>query len=72
MGRKILAVMNERYGLEGTLVGVSEEPVGFWLSGVSQVSLQSAVSYKIPPIISNENEGEVFVNLKTVHKVEIL
>lgn len=71
MGRRILAVMNERYGLEGTLVAVSEEPAGFWLSNVSQVPLQRSVSYDIPPIIHDEERGEIFINLKSVLKVEI-
>jgi hypothetical protein len=72
VGRKIHVVLDQSYGYEGLLVAVTREPPGIWLSEGKATVLRSTISQPIPQVASREDRSEVFINLKSVHRIEVL
>jgi len=72
IGRRILAILDPSYGFEGTLAAVTREPPGIWLSDADAIILRSTIAQPIPQVVSREQRSEVFVNLNSVQRVEIL
>jgi len=72
IGRRIVAILDPSYGFEGTLAAVTREPPGIWLSDADAIILRSTIAQPIPQVVSREQRSEVFVNLNSVQRIEIL
>lgn len=72
IGRRIVAILDPSYGFEGTLAAVTREPPGIWLSEADLVTLRTTIAQPVPQIVSREDRSEVFVNLNSVQRIEVL
>jgi len=72
IGKRIVAILDPSYGFEGTLAGVTLEPPGIWLSDAEVVTLRTTIAQPVPQIVSREDRSEVFVNLNSVQRIEVL
>ncbi len=72
MGRKILVILDPSYGFEGILVAVTREPPGIWLSDAEAVILRATIAQPIPQVAAREERSEIFVNLNSVQRIEVL
>jgi len=72
LGRKIQIILDPSYGYEGVLVAVTREPPGIWLSDAKATVLRSTIAQPIPQVVSREERSEIFVNLSSVHRIEVL
>jgi len=72
VGRKVLVVLDPSYGFEGTLVAITHDPAGIWLSNADAVIMRATIAQPIPQIVSKENRSEIFVNLRNVQRIEVL
>lgn len=71
-GRKIHVILNQSYGYEGILAAVTREPPGIWLSEGKATVLRSTIAQPIPQVVSREDRSEVFINLSSVHRIEVI
>ena len=72
IGRRIVAILDPSYGFEGTLAAVTLEPPGIWLSHAEIVTLRSTIAQPVPQVVSREDRSEVFINLSSVQRIEVL
>jgi len=72
LGKKIHVILDQSYGYEGILVAVTRNPPGIWLSEGKATVLRSTIAQPIPQVVSREDRSEVFINLNSVHRIEIL
>ena len=72
IGRRIVAILDPSYGFEGTLTAVVLEPPGIWLSDAEVVTLRSTIAQPVPQVVSREHRSEVFINLSSVQRIEVL
>jgi len=72
VGRKILVILDPSYGFEGKLVAVTYDPPGIWLSNADAIILRATIAQPIPQIVGKENRSEVFINLNSVQRIEVL
>ncbi len=70
--RKVLVILDSSYGFEGVLVAVTRDPPGIWLSDAEAVTLRSTIAQPIPQVASREERSEIFVNLNSVQRIEVL
>jgi hypothetical protein len=68
----MMAILDPSYGFEGTLVAVTREPPGIWLSDAEIVTLRSTIAQPVPQVVSKEQRSEVFINLNSVQRIEVL
>jgi hypothetical protein len=45
VGKKVLVILNQAYGFEGTLAAITHDPPGIWLSDAEAVIFRSAGRY---------------------------
>ncbi len=72
LGKKIRIILDPAYGFEGTLVAVTHEPAGIWLSDAEAVVLRSTIAQPIPQVASREDRSELFLHLNSVQRIEVL
>ncbi len=72
VGRKIMVILDPSYGFEGTLVAVTREPPGIWLSNADAVIMRATIAQPLPHVVGKENRSEVFIHLNSVQRIEIL
>jgi len=72
LGRSIRVIVDPSYGFEGTLVAVTREPAGIWLSNAEAIVLRATIAQPIPQVASREEKSEIFVHLNSVQRVEVL
>jgi hypothetical protein len=72
LGRKIHVILDQSYGYEGILAAVSRDPPGLWLSDGKATVLRSTIAQPIPQVVSREDRSEVFINLTSVQRLEVL
>ena len=72
VGRRIVAILDTSYGFEGTLVAVTRQPAGIWLSDADAIILRSTIAQPIPQVASKEKRSEIYVNLNSVQRIEVL
>jgi hypothetical protein len=72
VNKKIHVVLDQSYGYEGVLAAITREPPGIWLSEAKVTVLRSTIAQPIPQVVSREDRSEVFVNLSSVHRIEVL
>ena len=72
VGKKIRVILDPSYGFEGTLMAVTREPPGIWLSDADAVILRATIAQPIPQIASREERSEIFLHLDSVQRIEVL
>jgi hypothetical protein len=72
VGKKIRVILDPAYGFEGTLVAVTHEPSGIWLSEAEAIVLRSTIASPIPQVTSREERSELFLHLNSVQRLEII
>jgi hypothetical protein len=72
IGKEIRAIVDPAYGFEGTLVAVTREPAGIWLSNAEAVILRATIAQPIPQVASREERSEIFIHLNSVQRIEVL
>ena len=72
VGRKLLVVLDQAYGFEGELVALTYEPPGIWLSDAQAVIFRATIANPIPQITGREDRSEIFLNLNSVQRIEVL
>jgi len=72
LDRKVLVTIDRDHGFEGTLSAVSRSPPGIWLSGVDAVIFRTTLANPLPQIVSRHKKNEIFINLNSVQRIEIL
>ena len=72
LGKKIRVILDPSYGFEGTLVAVTHDPSGIWLSEAEAVVLRSTIAQPIPQVASREERSELFLHLNSVQRIEVL
>jgi len=73
VGKRIRVILDPSYGFEGTLVAVTQAPLsGIWLSEADAIVLRSTMAQPIPQVASREERGDLYMNLNTVQRIEIL
>jgi len=72
VGRKVLVILDPSYGFEGKLMAVTHEPPGIWLSDADAIILRATIAKPIPQVVGKENRSEVFINLNSVQRIEVL
>jgi len=70
--RRVLVILDPTYGFEGMLVAVTRDPPGIWLSDAEAVTLRSTIAQPIPQVAGREKRSEIFVNLNSVQRIEVL
>jgi len=68
----MVAILDPSYGFEGTLAAVTREPPGIWLSDSEIVTLRATIAQPVPQVVSREHRSEVFINLSSVQRIEVL
>ena len=71
-GKKILVVVDRDFGFEGVISTVSQEPPGIWLSDAEAVVIRTTLANPLPQVVSREDRSEIFINLSSVGRIEIL
>ena len=72
LSNKIRVIMDPSYGFEGTLVAVTHEPAGIWLSDAEAIILRATIAQPIPQVAGREERSEIFIHLNSVQRIEIL
>ena len=72
VGRRALVVLDQTYGFEGVIAAVTLEPPGVWLSDAEAVILRATIAQPIPQVAAREKRSEIFINLNSANRIEIL
>jgi hypothetical protein len=72
VSKKIRVVLDPSYGFEGTLVAVTREPAGIWLSDAEAIIMRATIAQPIPQITSREERSEIFIHLNSAQRIEVL
>jgi hypothetical protein len=72
MGKQIRIILDASYGFEGTLTAVTLQPAGIWLSHAEAIILRATIAQPIPQVASREERSEIFINLNSVQRIEVL
>jgi len=72
VGKEIRVILDPAYGFEGTLTAITLEPPGIWLSDAEAVILRATIAQPIPQVAAREERSEIFVNLNSVQRIEVL
>jgi hypothetical protein len=72
VGKKIRVILDPTYGFEGTLMAVTSEPAGIWLSEAEAIVLRSTMAQPIPQVASREERSEIYLNLSSIQRIEVL
>jgi len=72
MGHRLLVILERDYGFEGTLAALTREPPGIWLSNAEAVILRATIAQPIPQVATREKRSEIFINLNSVQRIEVL
>ncbi len=72
VGKKVRVILDPTYGFEGTLISVTSEPPAIWLSEAEAIVLRSTLAQPIPQVASREERSEVFLNLQSIQRIEVL
>lgn len=72
VGRRVVAILDPSYGFEGKLMAVTYDPPGIWLSDADAIILRATIAQPIPRVVGKEDRSEVFINLNSVQRIEVL
>jgi len=71
-GKKVRVVLDRNFGFEGEIATVSSEPPGLWISNADAIVMRTTLANPLPQVVSRENRSEIFINLSSVQRIEIL
>jgi hypothetical protein len=72
VGNQVRVILDPAYGYEGTLVAITREPAGIWLSDAEAIILRATIAQPIPQVASREEASEIFLHLDSVQRIEVL
>jgi hypothetical protein len=72
VGNQVRVILDPAYGFEGTLVAITSEPAGIWLSDAEAIILRATIAQPIPQVASREEASEIFLHLDSVQRIEVL
>ena len=72
IGKRLRIIVDPAYGFEGTLIAVTQEPAGIWISDVEAVVLRATIAQPVPQVASREERGDIFLNLNSVQRMEVI
>ena len=72
IGKRLRIIVDTAYGFEGTLIAVTQEPAGIWISDVEAVVLRATIAQPVPQVASREERGDIFLNLNSVQRMEFI
>lgn len=72
VGNQVRVILDPAYGFEGTLVAITREPAGIWLSDAEAIILRATIAQPIPQVASREEASEIFLHLDSVQRIEVL
>jgi hypothetical protein len=72
VGNQVRVILDPAYGFEGTLVAITREPAGIWLSDAESIILRATIAQPIPQVASREEASEIFLHLDSVQRIEVL
>ena len=72
VGKKIRVILDRNFGFEGDLETISQEPPGLWLSNAEAVIMRTTLANPLPQVVGREDRSELFINLSSVQRIEIL
>jgi hypothetical protein len=72
LGNQMRVILDPAYGFEGTLVAITREPAGIWLSKAEAIVLRATIAQPIPQVASREERSEIFLHLNSVQRIEVL
>jgi len=71
-GKTVRVILDRNFGFEGEIATVSSDPPGLWLSNADAVTIRTTLANPIPQVVSREDRSEIFVNLSSVQRIEII
>jgi predicted RNA methylase len=71
-GKNVRVVLDRNFGFEGEIATVSSDPPGLWISNADAIVMRTTLANPLPQVVSRENRSEIFVNLSSVQRIEIL
>ncbi len=71
-GKKIRVILERNFGFEGTIRTVSSTPPGLWLSDAEAIVVRTSLANPLPQVVSRVDRSELFINLESVQRIEIL
>jgi len=71
-GKTVRVVLDRNFGFEGEIATVSSDPPGLWISNAEAVVMRTTLANPLPQVVSRESRSEIFVNLSSVQRIEIL
>ena len=71
-GKRVRVVIDRNFGFEGLIATVSSDPPGLWLSNADAIVMRTTLANPLPQVISREDRSEIFVNLSSVQRIEII
>jgi hypothetical protein len=71
-GKKVRVVLDRNFGFEGEIATVSSEPPGLWISNAEAIVMRTTLANPLPQVVSREDRSEIFINLSSVQRIEIL
>jgi hypothetical protein len=72
IGKRVRIVLNRNFGFEGIAATISQDPPGIWLSEAEAVIMRTTLANPLPQVIGREERSELFINLTSVERIEIL
>lgn len=72
IGKKVRIVLERNFGFEGDIATISQDPPGIWLSNAEVVTMRTTLANPIPQVATREDRSELFINLSSVQRIEIL
>jgi hypothetical protein len=72
VGKQIRVILDPAYGFEGTLMAITREPTGIWISDAEAVILRATIAQPVPQVASREERSEIFLHLNSVQRIEVL
>ena len=71
-GKNVRVVLDRNFGFEGEIATVSSNPPGLWISNADAIVMRTTLANPLPQVVSREDRSEIFVNLSSVQRIEIL
>jgi len=71
-GKKVRVILERNFGFEGEITTVSSNPPGLWLSNADAIVMRTTLANPMPQIVNREDRSEIFVNLTSVQRIEII
>lgn len=71
-GKKVRVILERNFGFEGEIATVSSNPPGLWLSNADAIVMRTTLANPMPQIVNREDRSEIFVNLSSVQRIEII